>query len=216
MSTNASLSPIDNPFENESRVVPLPVAEMRDDWLRTLARIPGDGLKGEGFPRNVLGTIMYNPETFGPFLEYWVTSKSELSLSVREQELVILRMACLYRSNYVWKHHVKVGREFGISDVELDALRSASFDGSFVPREASLLEVCDELVERRTLSRESWARHGDVLDTRAFVDLVALVSQYVFFALMNNVMQVQVEEALEDVPDLGTSLTGGETSSRKA
>jgi hypothetical protein len=33
-----------------------------------------------------------------PFLEYWTTSKTALSLSVREQELVILRMAAQPRS----------------------------------------------------------------------------------------------------------------------
>ncbi len=190
------------PTESAPRVTPEPVESMRPDWLATLARIPGDGLKGDGFPRNVLGTIMHNPDTFGPFLEYWVTCKERMSLSVREQEIVILRMAVLFASDYVWKHHVPVGREFGIGDAEFTAIRAGDIDGFASPREQALLALVDELVEQRTIRREVWARHATTLATIDIVDLVALVSQYVLFALMNNAFQVAIEPTLAEVPSL--------------
>ena len=191
-----------HPTEPNPRLAPQAMEAMRDEWRATLSRIPGEGLKGAGFPRNVLGVLMYNPETFGPFLEYWVTCKSLMGLSVREQELVILRMARLYGSDYVWKHHVPVGREFGIGDEELRALLLGGFDG-FCDRERALLALTDELVEARTLGAEAWARHREALEDRDLVDLVHLVSQYVLFALTNNAFQVQVEGALEGIPGLG-------------
>ena len=187
------------PTESASRFEPRPVEAMRDDWLATLARIPGDGLKGAGFPRHVLGMLMHSPDTFGPFLEYWVTCKEKMALSVREQELVILRMGCLYRSNYVWKHHVPVGREFGVSDPELDAVRTGRYDG-FPDRERSILALTDELVEQRTIRAERWAADRGPLREVDVVDLIALVAQYVLFSLMNNALQVQIEMSLGDVP----------------
>jgi 4-carboxymuconolactone decarboxylase len=190
-----------HPTETAPRAASLPVEDMRQEWLDILARIPGDGLKGEGFPRNVLGVIMHNPDTFGPFLDYWVTCKLKMGLSVREQELVILRMGCLYRSDYVWKHHVPVGREFGVTEPELDAVRQGRY-GDFIPREASLLALTDEMVERRTVTAGAWQAHRGDLSDRDLVDLVGLISQYVLFALMNNVMQVQVEPALEEIPGI--------------
>lgn len=190
-----------HPTESESRITPRPTCEMREEWREILGRIPGDGLKGEGFPHNVLGVIMHNEDTFGPFMDYWVTCKLKMGLSVREQELVILRMGCLYRSNYVWKHHVPVGREFGVTDAELDALREANFDG-FVSREASLLALTDEIVDQRTIGAGAWADHKQNLSDRDLVDLVHLISQYVLFAVMNNAMQVQVEASLKDVPGI--------------
>ena len=191
-----------NPIEPRPRLAPLPVESMREEWLATLARIPGAGLKGEGFPRNVLGTIMRSAETFGPFLEYWVSCKSKMSLSVREQELVILRMAVHYRSNYVWKHHVPVAREFGVTEHEIDAVQDGDFDTLGSARERSLLALTDELVERRTIGADAWARHAPSLAEIDLVDLVSLVSQYVFFALMNNAMQVEVEPAVAGVRGL--------------
>lgn len=196
------LVPAFNPTEPVARVAPIPVEDMRPDWLATLARIPGDGLKGAGFPRNVLGTIAHNPDTFGPFLEFWVTCKSKFALTVREQELVILRMACLYRSNYVWKHHVPVGHEFGVTDSELDAVRDGHFMRFESARERALLALTDELVEARTIRSDEWAEHAPALTRKDLVDLVSLVAQYVFFALMNNAFQVEVEEPLADVRGL--------------
>lgn len=190
-----------HPTESAPRLAPQPVEDMRPAWLDILARIPGAGLKGAGFPRNVLGVLMYNPETFGPFLDYWVTCKLKMAISVREQELVILRMGVLYRSSYVWKHHVPVATEFGVDGAELQALRDGAYAG-FSAREQALLALTDELVDNRTIRAETWALYKPALPDGALVDLVNLVAQYVLFALLNNAAQVQVEPALTAIPGL--------------
>jgi alkylhydroperoxidase family enzyme len=190
------------PNEAESRIAPLSTDDLRPEWVEILGRLPGKGLKGEGFPRNVLGILMQNQETLGPFLDYWVTSKSKMGLSVREQELVILRMAVLYRSDYVWKHHVKVAREFGIDDKELDAIRLGSYTAFAAERERAFLELTDAFVDERALSPELWNRTKDILSSRDFIDLISLVSQYVFFALTNVCMQVQVEPGVAELPGI--------------
>jgi len=190
------------PNEPVSRIAPLSTDDLRREWVEVLGQLPGTGLKGEGFPRNLLGILMQNQETLGPFLGYWVTSKSKMGLTVREQELVILRMAVLYRSEYVWKHHVKVGREFGINDTELDAIRQGSYAIFPAQRERALLELTDAFVNDRSLSPELWNRTRGVLGSRDFIDLISLVSQYVLFALTNVCMQVQLEPAVADLPGI--------------
>lgn len=190
------------PNEPVSRIAPLSTDDLRPEWVEILAWLPGQGLKGEGFPRNVLGILMQNQETLGPFLDYWVTSKSKMGLTVREQELVILRMAVLYRSEYVWKHHVKVGREFGINDTELDAIRQGSYTAFAAERERAFLELTDAFMNERSLSPELWDQTRRVLGPRDFVDLISLVSQYVFWGLTNVCMQVQLEPAVADLPGI--------------
>jgi 4-carboxymuconolactone decarboxylase len=208
----ANRTPV-HPTEAEPRISPIPTENMRPEWLATLERIPGDGLKGSGFPHNVLGTLMHSPETFGPFLDYWVTCKTEMSLSVREQELVILRMGCLYRSDYVWKHHVPVAREFGVGEDELAAVREARFAAVSGARERAFLALTDELVVERTIRAEVWRAYREILEDQDLVDLISLVSQYVLFALVNNAMQMQVEEPLHGIPGLSqTANAGGRAS----
>jgi 4-carboxymuconolactone decarboxylase len=190
------------PDEPNSRVEPLPTEGLRPEWISILDRLPGAGLKGEGFPRNLLGILMLSPETLGPFLDYWVTSKSKMGLTMREQELVILRMGVLYRSEYVWKHHVKVGREFGIKDAELDGIREGSYTALIEPREHALLELTDAFVNDRSLSPALWNDTRQILQPRDYVDLISLVSQYVLFALTNVGLQVQLEPAVAELPGI--------------
>jgi alkylhydroperoxidase family enzyme len=190
------------PNEPDSRIAPLSTDDLRPEWVEILGRLPGKGLQGEGFPRNVLGMLMQNQETLGPFLDYWVTSKSKMGLTVREQELVILRMAVLYRSEYVWKHHVKVGREFGIDDTELDAIRQGSYAAFAAERERAFLELTDAFVNDRSLPPELWNRTKGILGSRDFIDLISLVSQYVLWALTNVCMQVQLEPGMADLPGI--------------
>ena len=185
------------------RVAPSPIEQMRPEWVRTLERIPGAGLKGRYFPAHVLGCLMQSPEVFGPFLEYWVASKKDLSFSVREQELVILRMAVKYRSEYVWKHHIPVAREFGITEPEIHALRETVPPATFIPRERMILLLIDSLFAEGSIPTDLWSRASALLTPREVVDLIHLFSQYVLFALTNNALQVAVEPALGELPGLG-------------
>jgi alkylhydroperoxidase family enzyme len=142
-------------------------------------------------------------------LAWWVAGKKGMALNGREQELVILRMGQLYESDYVWRHHVKVGREFGITTDELAWLRSGTFE-RFPDREQTLLVLTDALVNERTIPPSVWALHGCRLSPRDLLDLIALVSQYVLFALTNNALQVPLEPALEAVPGLDAGTGSGE------
>lgn len=191
-------------FPNEpcSRITPLSTDDLRPEWSNILARLPGKGLQGEGFPHNLLGVLMLNQETLGPFLDYWVTSKSKMGLTIREQELVILRMAVLYRSEYIWKHHVKVGYEYGINDIDLEAIRQGTYAHFEYERERALLELTDAFMNERFLSPSLWNATKHVLEPRDFVDLISLVSQYVLFGLTNVCMQVQVEAGVVSMPGL--------------
>jgi len=201
-STNEKEFKMTFPNEPESRIAPLSTDNLSPGCVKILERLPGKGLQGEGFPYNLLGILMHNQETLEPFLDYWVTSKAKMGLSVREQELVILRMAVLYRSEYVWKHHVKVGREFGINDKELDAIRKGSYTAFSSEKERAFLELTDTFMNDRFLSPELWKRTKNVLSPQDFVDLISLVSQYVLFALTNVCMQVQVEPGVANLPGI--------------
>jgi 4-carboxymuconolactone decarboxylase len=178
------------------------VEDMSQEWLDILKRLPGDGLKGKYAPHNVLGILMYSPDTLGKFLDYWVTSKQKMGFTIREQELVILRMALHYDCNYVWKHHVPVALEFGITQAELDAVRILPLPGSFNVRETGILELTDEMVIKRNVSDTAWNKYKKELTDSEILDLISLVSQYVLFGLTNNVLGVEVEKNLDEIESL--------------
>ena len=189
---------MENKF-NKPRLVPMDTEKMSAECKEILKRIPGDALKGRYAPVNLLGTLMYNPGTLQPFLDYWVTSKLEMGFSVREQELVILRMAVHYRCNYVWKHHVPVAMEFGVTQEELALVRKLPLPAGFNTREEALIILTDQLVSDRDLTDEIFDKYGKKIKDSELVDLISLVSQYVLFTLMNNVLRVEVESSLDEI-----------------
>ncbi|MHC1706973.1 MAG: carboxymuconolactone decarboxylase family protein [Bacteroidales bacterium] len=191
-----------NHQDNIPRLTPLDTGEMPQEWNEILKRLPGDVLKGDFAPVNVLGTLMYEPLIMGEFLDYWITSKLKMSLSVREQELVILRMAYHYHCNYVWRHHIPVAREFGVSEELLEAVRNHPLPKVFTPREETLLLLTDEMVNHRNVSDEKWILMKNELSDREILDLIHLISQYVLFTLTNNVIRVEVESGLQDISGL--------------
>lgn len=184
---------------NKSRLIPLDTEKMPDECKEILKRLPGDALKGKYSPVNLLGILMYNRDTLRPFLDYWVTSKLKMGLSVREQELVILRMAFHYKCNYVWKHHVPAAIEFGVTPGELEYVREYPLPKGFNPREEALLVMTDHMVQNRNLSDEIYDSYAGKLKDSELVDLISMVSQYVFFTLMNNVLRVEVEPSLDEI-----------------
>lgn len=177
---------------NKPRFEPHSMNDLSDHAKEILNAIPGSGLKGDGFPRGVLGQLLHSPELLDYFLAWWVACKSGFALSNREQELVILRMACLYDCNYVWQHHVRVGKEYGINEIELDAIQQRKYQ-CFIAREKCFLELTDELITTKTLRA---ILSTDPITPRELIDLIALISQYTLFCLTNNALQVPLEHEL--------------------
>jgi 4-carboxymuconolactone decarboxylase len=188
------------------RLVPLDTENLSPVSKAILKKLPGDSLKGRYAPVNVLGTLMYNPDTLEQFLDYWVTSKLKMGLSVREQELVILRMAVHYRCNYVWKHHVPVAVEFGVTEELLAAVREVPLPARFSAREEALLILTDDLVNERDIRDEVFEKYRGQLRDSELVDLISLVSQYVFFSLFNNALRIRVEPPLKKITDLADAV----------
>lgn len=176
--------------------------EMPSAWQEIIGRIPGDGLKGKYAPINVLGTLMQAPSIMGQFLDYWVTSKLKISFTIREQELVILRMAVHYQCDYVWRHHIPVALEFGISGEEISALKSTPLPRIFSSREEALLVLTDAMVIERDVDLDTWQERTKELTGLEVVELIHLISQYVLFTLANKVLRVEVEAGLNDIPGL--------------
>lgn len=189
-------------IEDTPRLIPLNTDDMPEQWQDIIKRIPGDALKGNYAPVNVLGTLMYEPMIMGQFLDYWVTSKLKMSFSVREQELIILRMAVHYNCNYVWKHHVPVAIEFGVNDEELQAVKTIPLPPVFSSREEALLVLTDEVVMNRNINNEKWELMKKELSDREILDFIHIISQYVLFTLTNNILRVDVEPGLKDIPRL--------------
>jgi len=113
---------MEKPVENPIRLKPLSPDILNEKYKDCLDALPGEALKGENAPFNVFGVLFQRPEVTQLFFPYWAESKKLLNISIYEQELIILRMAVLFRCEYVWGHHVPVMQAEGIDDETIYAI----------------------------------------------------------------------------------------------
>ena len=79
------------------------------------------------------------------------------SLSSRQYELVVLRVATLTDAAYEWEHHVVTAMEAGLDEEEIDRVRGGGDAAGWSHEEAALLQAVDECIADRCI-RESTRR----------------------------------------------------------
>lgn len=183
----------------EARITPIPIEDFSPEWEEILRKLPGEALKGEHAPVNVLGVIAKSPKIFGPWLEYWVDSKLALKLSLRVQELIILRIAFLRKSDYVWGHHTLVAKEAGISEAEIQKITQPP-KGNWEELEEAFLAGAEELLEGSDLSDATWNVIKKHCSDREIMDYMTVVTQYFFFTTVNKTFRIPLEEGLQGLP----------------
>jgi len=184
------------------RLPPRPLDQLPPACAALLDALPRNALVGPLAPVNVLGTLLYAPGVLPDFLRYWIGAKTQLPLSFREQELVILRLAVQHHCDYIWRHHVPVAREYGVTAAELAAVRADPAVGDFPPREAALLALTDAFLQACAMSDALWGQAQACLAPADLLGLIHLVAQYQVFALVNNVLRVPLEPGLQLIPGL--------------
>jgi alkylhydroperoxidase family enzyme len=128
--------------------------------------------------------------TLGGFIRH----KSRLDPRLRE--LAILQVGWLARAPYEWSHHVKLGREFGVSDADIRALVEETEGRPTTLDEPArlVLRAAREMTRDGEASEATFAALARHLDTERLVDLVITISFYNAVVRVLATLRIDVEE----------------------
>ena len=87
------------------------------------------GSKTTGGADNVSATLANNPGLFRRFMPFAGKLLGAGKLTPRDRELAVLRTAWVCRSSYEWGHHVRIGRESGLTGAEIIAVKHGGVVG---------------------------------------------------------------------------------------
>jgi len=190
------------------RVDPLPPGEWPPEMADALAalRPPNprypypsrDPSRPKGL--NALGLLARHPELTTAYNHFNGHVLFASTISPRQRELLVLRVAVLRDADYEWAQHAVLAGDAGISDDELQRVRSGPGDGSWSPFEAALVSAADELVRDARLSDETWAALAAELDTQQLMDVVFTVGAYDLLAMAFRTFDVELDDDLRDRP----------------
>lgn len=153
---------------------------------------------------NIFRTLARAPvalERFAPWAGYILGRNN--SLTTRDRELLILRTGWNCRSGYEWAQHVPIGREAGLDDADIAAIKQGPRAPHWPPRDAALLTACDELVADQFVTDATWAALS-ALSERQRMDVVFTVAQYTQVAMVLNSFGVQLDPGQQLDPDFAT------------
>lgn len=182
---------------DDVRLPPLPPGEWPPEMGDVLAALRPPNPRHPFPPRrddrpkglNVLGLLARYPaltrayNTFNGHVLYGT------SLSPRQRELLVLRVAAIRDATYEWAQHVVIARDVGLSDAEIAGVaegpEAAGADGAdgWSSLERAMLRAVDELVRDAMITDATWAELAASLDAEQLMDLVFTVGCYDLLAM---------------------------------
>jgi alkylhydroperoxidase family enzyme len=117
-------------------------------------------------------------------------------LDPRLRELAILQVAYLTGSAWGFSHHVRIGREVGVSDDEIRAIADETRGSptKLEPAARAALRAAREMTTDLTVSAETFSALRQELDNERLTDLIVTIAFYNGLVRVLETMQVDVED----------------------
>jgi 4-carboxymuconolactone decarboxylase len=177
---------------NDPRVSPLPESDWNDETRELM-----ESLRRDGQVYNIFRTLARHPQLLKRWLVFGSHILSKSTLPPREREIAILRMGWLCRAEYEWGHHVAIGKDAGLSTVDIDRISKGPDAAGLDPFESTLLRAIDELHANSFIGDATWKALAERYTTEQLMDLVFTAGQYKLVSMALNSLGVQLEEGFE-------------------
>ena len=145
---------------------------------------------------NIFRTLAHHPKLMKRWLVFGNHILSKSTLSPRDREIAILRAGFLSKSGYEWGQHVVIGKAAGLSDEELEGIKSGDSANCWSESEKLILKTADELHEDVFITDDTWMGLEKHYSTQQIMDMVFTCGQYRMLAGALNSFGVQLDDDL--------------------
>jgi AhpD family alkylhydroperoxidase len=148
-------------------------------------------------PINLFRALASNPDGLREFQRVgeWIRHSGQLDARLRE--LAILRVGYVTRCAYEFSHHVRIGREFGLTTGDINLVRRPGAGPAPDAGAAVVIQAATEITTDLGLADETWQRLVGQVGTGCAVELVLVVAHYCAVVRVLNSLRVDVEPEYE-------------------
>ena len=118
-------------------------------------------------------------------------------LDPRLRELAILQVGYLCRNEYEYSHHIKIGRDFGVTDDDIHAMIMET-DGrnSGLPQlDRAVLQAAREMTDDGKISGATFIKLEMHLNEELLVDLTIVIAFYNAVVRLLSTLEIDVEDS---------------------
>lgn len=168
----------------EARLRILPDAELEGPAREIVAR----------WNLNLHRVLAHSPEMLSDWLPWAERVLRGNSLDERAREIVILRVAARWQSDYEWGMHASLARRIGMSEADLHAVVAGPDDPHWSAREATLLAATDQVLDRRPVDDRLWGVLAETYSSRQLVDFMMTIAEFSLVAMMLTSFRIPLED----------------------
>lgn len=173
------------------RIAPLPPREWPPAMREAMAAFrvaeprhpfpPQDEDRPKGL--NALGLLAHHPELTRAFNTFNGHVLFATTLSPRDRELLVLRVAAVRGAVYEWAQHVILAGDAGLTPEEIDRVAEGRGAPGWAPLDEAIVGAVDELLRDARIADATWTTLSTVFDHRQLMDLVFTVGAYDLLAM---------------------------------
>ena len=126
--------------------------------------------------------------------------RNESTVPRKLRELAMLLTARAMDCPYIWNAHVGLGREAGLSDALLNALRDRQTLPAVPTEETAIIDYATELFQSRRVAPQTFQAVLELLGSQGLVELTALLGFYTMLAFNANAVELGLPENLAEPP----------------
>jgi alkylhydroperoxidase family enzyme len=159
-------------------------------------RAMGERTQVNGKVVNIFRVLMQHPKltrAWGKFATYILSDQQ--TLGAREREIAILRIGWLNQAPYEFEQHVRIGKQCGLTDDEIERIKQGPQAG-WNKLDAALIQAADDLFKNSVVSDETWKSLAERYNTEQLMDVVFTIGQYNLVSWALNSFGVPLDDYL--------------------
>lgn len=191
------------------KITPIPPRQWSPQMRMALAHLAPQGQEAAR-PRsarrpsaaNVLGAMAHHPALAQAFYTFNGHLLNGTTLSARQRELIVLRVAAVKNSGYEWAQHLLLAEDAGLTDREIASVAYGPDNPLWSELDAALVRSVDDVVREGGLSDSTWMVLAMHLDTAQILDVIHTVGGYLTLAAVIQSLDLQLEEDIREILDI--------------
>lgn len=177
----------------QQRIPLLPEAEWTDEVRDLFTIFEGEEARSRGTKFNIMKTLAHHPSLMSRFLAYEHQLLRHPTIPERLREVIILRLAWLYRQEYEWKQHVVLGRAAGMTDAEIEAVKEGGGHSVWSLLDRNAIRAVDRMFAGESVDDETWAGLAAHFDHAQMLEVLFTIGTFAMMSWIFNSTGLQLE-----------------------
>ena len=153
----------------------------------------GEEARERGTRFNIMKTLAHHPSLMSKFLAYEHQLLRHPTIPERLREIIILRLAWLYRQEYEWKQHVIIARAAGMTDHEIEAVKDGCAHATWSPLDRDAIRAVDQMYAGETVDEGTWAGLAGHFGHAQMLEILFTIGTFAMMSWIFNCTGLQIE-----------------------